>query len=167
MTPEALAAIAAPTPGAKWREEGQPDPFGNRYDFPRDTLHMGGMTDDELANAVFLYGNRSFPSLEEINAGVKPPIVWLTAAKDRIRWLSRREATLLAEVARLQAALAEAEKRVWNPALVEDAFCEGFCDGIDGTWVEGDYTPAWKRSGTKVLMELMVKEGDKVSQVLE
>lgn len=74
---------------------------------------------------------------------------------------------LNAEVARLTGALAEAEKRVWNPALVEDAFCEGFCDGIDGTWVEGDYTPAWKRSCTKAAMDLVVKQSDKVSQVLE
>jgi hypothetical protein len=29
---------------------------------------------------------------------------------------------------------------------VEDAFCEGFAEGYDGTWVEGDYTPAWKKS---------------------
>tara|TARA_R110000868_G_scaffold12098_5_gene58616 strand:+ start:7021 stop:7389 length:369 start_codon:yes stop_codon:yes gene_type:complete len=29
---------------------------------------------------------------------------------------------------------------------VEDAFCEGFAEGCDGTWVEGDYTHAWKKS---------------------
>lgn len=29
---------------------------------------------------------------------------------------------------------------------VEDAFCEGFAEGYDGTWVEGDYTHAWKKS---------------------
>ena len=29
---------------------------------------------------------------------------------------------------------------------VEDAFCEGFAEGRDGTWVEGDYTHAWKKS---------------------
>ena len=51
--------------------------------------------------------------------------------------------------------------------MTPDLAGEGFYDGRDGTWVEGDYTPAWKRSGIKVLMELIVKEGDKVSQVLE
>jgi hypothetical protein len=29
---------------------------------------------------------------------------------------------------------------------VEDAFCEGFAEGYDGDWVEGDYTHAWKES---------------------
>lgn len=29
---------------------------------------------------------------------------------------------------------------------VEAAFCEGFAEGYDGTWVEGDYTHAWKKS---------------------
>jgi hypothetical protein len=29
---------------------------------------------------------------------------------------------------------------------VEAAFCEGFAEGYDGDWVEGDYTHAWKES---------------------
>ena len=33
-------------------------------------------------------------------------------------------------------------------ALVEAAFCEGFAEGSDGCWIEGDYTPAWKGSET-------------------
>jgi hypothetical protein len=41
---------------------------------------MGHRTDDELANAVYLYDHRS--GLESIGL--------LTAAKERIRWLSRR-----------------------------------------------------------------------------
>ena len=54
-----------------------------------------------------------------------------------------------------------------DPTLVEGSFSEGFYEGYDGTWVEGDYTPAWKRSCTKAAMDLVVKESDKVSQVLE
>ena len=61
------------TPAARWREEGQPDPHGRRYDCERAALCGGSMTDDEIANAVFL----------------DPSIMNLTAAKDRIRWLSR------------------------------------------------------------------------------
>lgn len=68
------------TPAARWREEGQPDPHGNRYNCERSQLMMGNRTDDELANAVFLYDHRN--GLESM--------ALLTAAKDRIRWLSRQ-----------------------------------------------------------------------------
>lgn len=66
--------LEAQTPGARWRKEGKPDPHGVRYDCDREQLAKGYMTDDELANAVYLD-----PSIEN-----------LTAAKDRIRWLSRQ-----------------------------------------------------------------------------
>ena len=42
-------------------------------------------------------------------------------AKDRIRWLSRREATLLAEVARLTAEKQEAEQRGYDAAKEQAA----------------------------------------------
>jgi hypothetical protein len=68
-----------PTPGARWREAGEPDPHDDRYDCTRDKLPGGRwFTDDELANAVYL----------------DPTIMLLTAAKERIRWLSRRVARL-------------------------------------------------------------------------
>jgi hypothetical protein len=38
---------------------------------------------------------------------------------------------------------AKPEKAV---ALIEDAYCDGFAEGSDGTWVEGDYTKPWLRS---------------------
>lgn len=66
------------TPAAKWRQEGKEDPHGNRYDCERAKLGMGHLTDDELANAVFM-ADRSSLDL----------IAYQTAAKDRIRWLSR------------------------------------------------------------------------------
>lgn len=62
------------TPGARWREDGKQDPHGQRYDCERAKLAMGHLSDDELANAVYL----------------EPNIMTLTAAKDRIRWLSRQ-----------------------------------------------------------------------------
>lgn len=69
---------------AKWRERGQPDPHGSRYDCERAALCGGSMTDDQIANGVFL----------------NPSIGNLTAAKDRIRWLSRSlEAALAPPVA--------------------------------------------------------------------
>ncbi|MDB5412108.1 MAG: hypothetical protein JWR10_443, partial [Rubritepida sp.] len=67
------------TPASKWRADGDPDPHGRRYDCERAALVMGHLTDDQLANAMFLCDHRtSFDSMS-----------YLTAAKDRIRWLSR------------------------------------------------------------------------------
>lgn len=62
------------TPGSRWRIEGKTDPHGNRYACDRRELAGGHFTDDEVANGVFMH----------------PSINWLTVAKDRIRWLSRR-----------------------------------------------------------------------------
>jgi len=61
------------TPAAQWRAEGRPDPHDHRYECERARLFKGHMTDDYLANEVYL----------------TPDIANLTAAKDRIRWLSR------------------------------------------------------------------------------
>ena len=80
--------VTKDTPAAKWREEGEKDPFGDEYNCPRSALPKGKLTDDELANAMFLCDHRT--SLESIG--------WLTAGKERIRWLSRR--------------LVEAERRI-------------------------------------------------------
>jgi hypothetical protein len=79
-----------PTPAALWREEGKTDPFGERYNCARQDLVGGAMTDDEIANAVFM----------------NPDIANLTAAKDRIRWLSRQLAAPVTD-ARAVAALDE------------------------------------------------------------
>lgn len=77
------------TPAAHWRENGEQDPHGSYYDRERADLALGNLTDDELANAVFLYGDRQ-PSVSEMIAGTaQMPIVYLTAGKERIRWLSR------------------------------------------------------------------------------
>lgn len=78
------------TPSSTWHENGEPDPHAGRYDCERHELDMGDLTDDQLANAVFMYGNET-PRMEQVVSGAaKMPIVWLTAAKSRIRWLSRR-----------------------------------------------------------------------------
>jgi len=77
------------TPSANWSAEGQPDPHGRRYVCERAALTLGNLTDDELANAVFLHGNEQ-PAMADLAAGkALTGIVYLTAAKDRIRWLSR------------------------------------------------------------------------------
>ena len=57
-----------------WREAGEPDPFGTKYDCGRIDLPMGEWTDDEIANA---YKFSTAPERLEVMA-------------DRIRWLSRQ-----------------------------------------------------------------------------
>ncbi|WP_414607129.1 hypothetical protein [Stenotrophomonas sp. FR010] len=76
------------TPGSRWAASGEPDPHGSRYDCERAALAMGDLTDDELANAVFMHGNER-QTMAELVGGATPAIAYLTAAKDRIRWLSR------------------------------------------------------------------------------
>jgi len=84
-----LRALSDATPSSRWSAAGGEDPHEGRYDCERADLAMGDMTDDELANAVFMHGNES-PRIEDVLAGkAMMPIAYLTAAKDRIRWLSR------------------------------------------------------------------------------
>ncbi len=77
------------TPAATWRVNGEPDPHGTHYDGERAALAMGHLTDDEMANAIFMNYDAN-PSIGQMMAGTGfRPIVWATAAKERIRWLSR------------------------------------------------------------------------------
>lgn len=82
-------ALVPATPSARWAADGLPDPHAGRYACERAALTLGNLTDDELANAVYLHGNEQ-PSMADLVAGkALSGIVYLTAAKDRIRWLSR------------------------------------------------------------------------------
>lgn len=76
------------TPGARWAATGEPDPHGTRYDCERSELAMGNLSDDELANAVFIHGDRNL-TFAQMTSGELPGSAYLAAAKDRIRWLSR------------------------------------------------------------------------------
>ncbi len=76
------------TPAAKWRADDEADPHGTRYNCERAALTLGTLTDDELANAVFVHDHR-FTNVEAILRGEPSSIALLTAAKERIRWLSR------------------------------------------------------------------------------
>lgn len=79
--------MTAKTPIAEWMLKNEADPFDGRYDCERDELPMGEMSDYRFANELYINGDRS-PSIQELISGqAKRPIVWLTAAKDRIRWL--------------------------------------------------------------------------------
>lgn len=63
------------TPAARWRAEGKPDPIPQDYE--RAALPLGQYTDDELANAAYLTVGHIPEHLSN-------------AAKQRMRWLSRR-----------------------------------------------------------------------------
>ncbi|WP_315807818.1 hypothetical protein [Pseudomonas sp. C9-3] len=79
------------TPAANWRASGEQDPHAGQYDGERAALALGQLTDDELANAVYMGGNEPL-NIERLLAKdptYHSPIALLTAAKERIRWLSR------------------------------------------------------------------------------
>ena len=112
------------TPSSKWASAGEPDPHGKAYDCERAELSMGEYTDDELANAVFMHDHRSF-DIAATMRGEPGSIVLLTAAKDRIRWLSR---SLGKALARLNAAPAQqVSVPDWWRELLRDI--EQFFDG--------------------------------------
>jgi hypothetical protein len=90
---EGSAEAAAHTPGLRWLADGEPDPHGSLYNRERAALTLGQLSDDELANEAFLNYDRR-PPVDKLLAGTAfMPIVYMTAVKDRIRWLSRALAT--------------------------------------------------------------------------
>jgi hypothetical protein len=74
----------------------------------------------------------------------------LFAAADRIEGLLGDLKSVLSREAATQERhdnkMEALEAKLAKATAVEDAFCEGFAEGCDGTWVEGDYTHAWKKS---------------------
>lgn len=84
----AQAEVCGP-PSARWRVNGETDPHAGQYDCERAALAMGNLTDDELANGAFMNYD-VWPNPHDVIAGrAFSPIAWMTAVKDRIRWLSR------------------------------------------------------------------------------
>lgn len=81
------------TPSSNWQKEGKEDPHGKAYLRRREDLPLGKMTDDELANAVFLHNHREI-NIDAVLRGEPSSIGLLTAAQKRIRWLSRQLASL-------------------------------------------------------------------------
>jgi hypothetical protein len=77
------------TPAAAWRLKGEADPHGNSYECERAALTLGKLTDDELANAAFMNYDHRPPLQDVVDGKAHMPIVYMTAVKERIRWLSR------------------------------------------------------------------------------
>ena len=103
----AFAQSLISTPASRWREAGFPEPHPDLIGKERARLPMGNLTDDELANAVFMYGDTP-PSIADLMSGKgKMPIAYLTAGKERIRWLSRQLEDSLDREKQLQAQASE------------------------------------------------------------
>lgn len=110
------------TSASKWRENGEQDPHGERYNQERSSLTLGNFTDDELANGAFMNYDQVPQIMQLIATGPDKrymPILWMTAVKDRIRWLSRslvreteRNATLKSTIGELQSALEVSSRKI-------------------------------------------------------
>jgi len=109
----------AGTPSSAWAAAGEPDPHGARYDCERAQLTLGDLTDDQLANGAFMNYDRplDISAILSKQPGYHPPIAWMTAVKDRIRWLSRSLASKEAEhdalLAERDALAKDAERYRW------------------------------------------------------
>lgn len=75
------------TPPSDWFLKGDEDPHYDLYNKERSHIACGGMTDDTIANALFMGGDSSMRGFSSISI--------LTAGKERIRWLSRSLITVL------------------------------------------------------------------------
>jgi hypothetical protein len=99
--------VPTSTPSAEWRAKGEADPHSNHYDCERAQLTLGKLTDDELANGIYMNYDHE-PSIEDTlnrKEGVHRRIVWMTAGKERIRWLSRALVKAQEEAAALRQAM--------------------------------------------------------------
>lgn len=78
------------TPGSFNKMLGVDDPFAEYTGMERAKLTMGKLSDDQLANGAFMNYDVRPPISDIISGRSFSPIVWMTAVKERIRWLSRR-----------------------------------------------------------------------------
>lgn len=66
------------------------DNFPHYINKERADLTLGNLTDDQLAVEVYMYGNPyDHERTLRLMNGDTPSIAYMTAAKERIRWLSR------------------------------------------------------------------------------
>lgn len=95
---EALKLAHTGTPSSLWAANGEPDPHCKQYECERSKLILGKLTDDAIANGVFMNYDAPLDLAGILNGTAHSPIAWVTAAKDRIRWLSRSLDKALAEL---------------------------------------------------------------------
>lgn len=84
-------------PDMNWLAKGEEDPHPTYVNQTRENLALADYSDDELANAVFMSGDISreedtarLIAAHKVGARYISKIALLTAAKERIRWLTRR-----------------------------------------------------------------------------
>lgn len=141
------------TPAAAWREAGEPDPHGDAYDCEREDLCLGSLTDDELANAVYLHDHKSINvDMSAYLSGQPSSIALLTAAKERIRWLSRKLEEALANQRSLPEAndaVVDAARPLFLALECGETTIEGVRSAISrGGYRSLDHLPEWFRTGT-------------------
>ena len=78
------------TPSSRWLVDGKEDPHPKLINEERGSLMLGNFTDEELANAIYMHGNPNDAEKQRrLLKGEIMDLAYLTAAKERIRWLSR------------------------------------------------------------------------------
>lgn len=92
--------LSMPPPN-HWRVNGECDPHAGHYEYDEKGGSLADYSADELANAVFMHYDQIPPLASVIARTAKMPIVYVTAAKDRLRWQSRRIDRLETLVAQL------------------------------------------------------------------
>jgi hypothetical protein len=102
-----ITGVVAATPANHWSGDGEGDPHAGRYDCERAALALGSFTDDELANGAFMNYDQPLDvhAILSKKEGYYSPIAWMTAVKDRIRWLSRSLTACQSRVTEEQKAL--------------------------------------------------------------
>lgn len=99
------------TPSSHWKANGEKDFHAGQYDCERAGLLLGRLTDDEIANGLFMNYDKKLDDHRALtDANYISPIAWATGAKDRIRWLSRSLENALAEITRLKDALGHKDR---------------------------------------------------------
>lgn len=113
---------AKTTPSARWFQNGEPSPFPDLVNQERGSLMLGNLTDFELANEVYMYGDRSDAEKQRaILNGEIISIAYLTAAKERIRWLSTHLESALASEKALLDRVTALEQTALDSALSDMA----------------------------------------------
>lgn len=118
------------------------------HHFEEDDMRRKAMLDDLQA---------AYPELRALFAYIEPRIFdpdTVTDLNDQIKHLEESvqglENTAMfrdQRIIELEGLLDRA--RTWKEEEALAAFSEGFAEGQDGTWVEGDPTPAWNKSDAR------------------
>lgn len=95
------------TPANFWSLFGEKDPHGDQYNHERSKLALGRFSDDEIANGIFMNFDQRPDMMQVIAGKAFTPQTWMTAGKERIRWLSRQVTQLLQQNKQLEAELAQ------------------------------------------------------------